>query len=259
MVLKSIVLAVFAFTLSMNLTAQDAKYLRNCQELRGAGLTELPDSLFDKSLLELAKIFNTDKQTSWHNFIDTYNRNFAPIQDSVEKILEIGIFNGASHKMWKCFFHNAEVYGIDIKQKPWVEQLGIHTYIANQANREQLQGFIDEYKGGFDIIVDDGGHWMNHQQVSLGFLFKHLKPGGLFIIEDVHTSIPKFYKGFGVDATQSNTTLKMINDYITTEKIVSEYLLPEEIKYLEQDIEYVELMKRKNGLHSTLCVFRKKK
>ena len=93
--LKSIVLGFFTIALAINSTAQDAKYLRNCQELRSADLKELPDSLQDKGLIELAKIFNTDKQATWHNFIDTYDRNFSPIQDSVKRILEIGIFNGA--------------------------------------------------------------------------------------------------------------------------------------------------------------------
>lgn len=226
--------------------------------LRLPTLDSLPDSLRNYNLIELSEIFGTDKQPSMHNFIDVYDRYLTPLRDSVHRVFEIGIFNGASHKMWKCFFDSAEVYGIDIKPKPWVEKLGIHTYIADQADRDDLQAFIDSSGGNFDVIIDDGGHFMDHQQVSLGFLFKHLKPGGLFIIEDVHTSIPNFYRGFGVDSTQSNTTLKVILDYLTTERIQSEYMLREEMLYLERNIEFVELHKRKNGMHSTACVIRKK-
>lgn len=221
-------------------------------------LEELPDSLHKRPLIELSETFGTDKRPSMHNFIDLYDRYLTPLQDSVHRVFEIGIFNGASHKMWKCFFDSAEVYGIDIKPKPWVEKLGIHTYIANQANREDLQRFVDSSGGNFDVIIDDGGHFMNHQQVSLGFLFEHLKPGGIFIIEDVHTSIPEFYEGYGVDSTESNTTLKVILDYLTTEKIESVFMLEEEERYLEQNIEYIELHKRKNSMHSTACVIRKK-
>ncbi len=247
------------FTLvSAGVQAQDTEYRENCLKLRSPQLMKLPDSLKGRDIIELSEIFKTDKAPSMHNFIDVYKRHFDPIRDSVHRVFEIGIFNGASHKMWKCYFDSVEVYGIDIRQKPWVEKLGIHTFIANQAKREDLDKFIEFSGGEFDIIIDDGGHWMNHQQVSLGYFFEHLKPGGLFVIEDVHTSIPKFHDGFGVKPSLENTTLTMINEYIMTEKIVSEYMLPEEIKHLQFNIEYIELYKRKNSLHSTLCVIKKK-
>lgn len=244
----TLIAVVFAFAANAQLT-----------ELRSPALTELPDSLHKRDLIELSELFNTDKQPSFHNFIDLYDRHLTPLQDSVHRILEIGIFNGASHKMWKCFFDSVEVYGIDIKQKPWVEKLGIHTYIADQANREDLQMFVDSSGGKFDVIIDDGGHYMDHQQVSLGFLFEHLNEGGLFIIEDVHTSIPAYYDGFGRDSTLSNTTLKIFTDYIMTEDIDSEYMTDEEKVYLETWIDYIEIYKRKNSMHSTAVVIRKKK
>jgi demethylmacrocin O-methyltransferase len=227
--------------------------------LRSPQLKELPDSLHKRGLIELSEIFGTDKQPSMHNFVDLYDRHITPLQDSVHRFLEIGIFNGASHKMWKCFFDSAEVYGIDIRQKPWIEKLGIHTYIANQANREQLQAFMDASGGSFDVIVDDGGHFMDHQQISLGFLFQHLNEGGLFIIEDVHTSIPAFYEGFGVDSTQSNTTLNVFLKYLQTESIESVFMTDDEMTYLESWIDYIEIYKRKNSMHSTAVVIRKKK
>lgn len=242
--------ALFVFT---------ANSQEEMSQLRLPSLDSLPDSLKGKSLVELSDIFATDKRPSWHNFIELYDRNLTPLRDSVHRVFEIGIFNGASHKMWKCFFDSVEVFGIDIKPKPWVEKLGIHTYIADQADRADLQHFIDTSGGKFDVIIDDGGHWMNHQQVSFGFLFQHLNPGGLYIIEDVHTSIPTFYKGFGVDESGSNTTLKVFTDYILTEKMESFYMTEEEMKYLEKNIEYIELYKRKNSLHSTAAVIRKKK
>ncbi len=252
------ILRNFSLVLAMAVSSLAANGQEELSQLRLPTLDSLPDSLHGRSLVELSDIFGTDKRPSWHNFIELYDRYLTPLKDSVHRVFEIGVFNGASHKMWKCFFDSVEVYGIDLKQKPWVEKLGIHTYIANQANRDDLQRFIDESGGEFDVIIDDGGHWMNHQQVSLGFLFKHLKPGGLFIIEDVHTSIPKFYDGYGVDSLGGNTTLKMITDYIETERIESVYMLEEEKKYLEQNLEYIELYKRKNSLHSTACVIRKK-
>jgi hypothetical protein len=244
--------ALIWLSVSLNMLAQD--YLA----LRSDTLKSLPDSLKSKNLTELSYLFGTDKLPYLHNFIEVYERYFSPVKYKVKKVFEIGVLSGASHKMWKCYFNNAEIYGIDIEPKPWLEKLGVHVYLADQGDRKQLQAFIEEYGSEFDIIIDDGSHYMSDQQISLGFLFKHLRRGGLYIIEDVHTSIPEYYPGFGKDADMGNTTLKMINDFVTTDKIESKYMLPEETIYLDQCIEYIELSKRTNGLHSTLCIIKKK-
>ena len=47
----------------------------------------------------------------------------------------------------------------------------------------------DSYSGGeFDVIIDDGSHRPMHQQISLVSLYPHLKPGGQYIIEDLHVA-----------------------------------------------------------------------
>ena len=39
-----------------------------------------------------------------------------------------------------------------------------------------------------DIIIDDGGHTSNQQIRSFNFLYKELKYGGIYLVEDTHTS-----------------------------------------------------------------------
>ena len=48
--------------------------------------------------------------------------------------------------------------------------------------------------GPFDVIVDDGGHKMHHQKVSFNTLWSQLADGGLYIVEDTHSS---YWPGFG--------------------------------------------------------------
>lgn len=213
------------------------------------------------TLYDLCAKYSSDKCHQAHNFIEFYDRLFTPKRDSIERFFEIGILNGASHLMWKDFFPNAEIYGIDLKDySEKSKKDGIHTFVANQANRDDLQAFIDVHGGNFDVILDDGGHAMDHQQISLGFLFQFIKPGGYFIIEDVHTSLPGFYPSdFHVNETQSNTTLLMIERYIRTSQLVSEYMTPQEMMYLQKNIESIELTHRTNRLHSTMCIIQKKK
>jgi len=207
------------------------------------------------SLLALGK---TDKAMDGHGFTELYEQIFYPLKDSPIKIFEIGILDGGSLILWRDYFPNAKIYGIDVFDRSNLDSERIKTFVANQANRDQMDAFIDKYGGDFDIILDDGGHKMEQQQISLGHLFKYVKPGGYYIIEDVHTSIPQYYSGYGVDEDETNSTLEMINLFIKSALIKSKYLEPQEEDYLRNNIEYCNLFFRNDGLHSIACVFKKK-
>lgn len=211
-----------------------------------------------KSLNELCSKFKTDKCSNLHNYIEIYENYFSSLRYSTEKLFEIGILGGASHLMWKEYFHKAEIYGIDIDDCSHLEQKGIHTFIADQANRDDLKKFISTYGEGYDIIIDDGGHSMEQQQVSLGYLFKYLKPGGFYIIEDVHTSLKDYYEGFGVKEDRSNTTFRLILQYMATGDIKSEYMNQQEINYLNFNIAYCNLVYITTSAHSMMCIIKKR-
>ena len=57
-----------------------------------------------------------------------------------------------------------------------------------------LRGLIEQY-GGFDIVIDDGSHWYRDQSVSLDVLWPALSEGGVYLVEDVHTSYLATYEG----------------------------------------------------------------
>jgi hypothetical protein len=96
--------------------------------------------------------------------------------------------------------------------------------------------------------------------VSLGYLFSQVKPGGMFIIEDVHTSLPDLYadSAFKVNDIETNTTLMMLEMFIRTGDMYSQYMTEEEELYLESTIERIELHYRRNQKHSIVCVIHKK-
>ena len=52
---------------------------------------------------------------------------------------------------------------------------------------QQMKADLDHQK--FDIIIDDGSHLPWHQLLTFEIMFETwLKPGGLYVIEDVETS-----------------------------------------------------------------------
>ena len=143
-----------------------------------------------QSLTELCETHKTDKCAPDHNYVELYEKFFSPVRNQAKRVLEIGVWRGDSLRLWEEYFPSARIFGIDINDSSRYNTDRIITAIADQANREQLGQFIEAHGSDFDIVIDDGGHTMEQQQTSFGFLFPHVRSGGIYIIEDVHTSFP---------------------------------------------------------------------
>jgi len=210
-------------------------------------------------LLDSMAVGKTDKSSLEHGFTEIYEETFAFLKNEPIRLCEIGIAQGGSLLMWKEYFPKAKIYGIDILNRHKMNSDRVETFVADQSDREQLQSFINEYGGDFDILIDDGGHAMNMQQISFGFLFKFIKPGGYYVIEDVHTSSEKLGPYYGAEIGGGNSTLTMIINFIRSGKIESKYLTNEECAYLSANIEYCTLFTRSNNIRSSMCIFKKKR
>ncbi|HEY1740847.1 MAG TPA: SAM-dependent methyltransferase, partial [Acidimicrobiia bacterium] len=104
----------------------------------------------------LAAVYGSDKGATAHRYVDLYERHFGGVRRHVMSVLEIGIYRGASLQMWRDYFPNAEVYGLDINDAE-VRGKRIHTLRGDQSD-EALLARIREL-GPFDLIVDDGSHF----------------------------------------------------------------------------------------------------
>jgi len=149
-----------------------------------------------KYMDELAVKAHTDKSSDHHNYTEIYARCFANMRERPLKFLEIGIYKGNSVKLWEDYFPNAELHFMDITLElaEYVSTRS-HYHVANQESPQELHKFIEETGGDFDIIIDDGGHTMNQQITSFENLFPHVKSGGMYVIEDLHTSYWPQYGG----------------------------------------------------------------
>lgn len=144
----------------------------------------------------LALNAKADKASSYHNYTEVYARYFKDLRDLPIKFLEIGIWKGYSVKLWEDYFKNAELHFLDISLSA-VEYTSSrsHYHLADQSSVSDLEKFIAKTGGQFDVIIDDGGHTMEQQITSFCTLFPHVKKGGIYIIEDLHTSYwPVFVK-----------------------------------------------------------------
>lgn len=119
---------------------------------------------------------------------------------------------GASAKLWRQYFPNADIWfgeydaACVAKHKPNLDELGVNVVTGDQANNDTLYRWLSETGGQFDVIIDDGGH-MNHQIYnSFTVLFnKGLKPGGIYFIEDLVCVRHKNYRGTGPNVMDAIT------------------------------------------------------
>ncbi len=146
--------------------------------------------------------YSTDKSSIGHNYTGIYNRWFRKIAHKPLRFLEIGLFKHASAKMWEEYFPNARLFFLDIDPQAVTQCKALLTprcscHLVDQSNAAALRTFATAVDGNFDIIVDDGGHTMQQQIISFNTLFPFIKGGGVYIIEDLHTSFWAPYGGKG--------------------------------------------------------------
>jgi len=65
------------------------------------------------SLEEIVNNSRTDKNTT-HSYLPLYQKLLIKKKETAKNVLEIGISDGGSIKLWSDFFTNANIYGIDI-------------------------------------------------------------------------------------------------------------------------------------------------
>ena len=144
--------------------------------------------------------------TKWMHYFPVYERELARLRESPISFLEIGVFQGGSLPMWKGFFsENSRLTFVDIDPACKAHEIdGTKVEIGNQADPEFLDYLGKEY-GPFDAILDDGSHISEHQIASFKGLWQHLADGGLYMVEDTHTS---YWPGFGGGYRASGTFIE---------------------------------------------------
>jgi hypothetical protein len=141
-------------------------------------------------LCELALKYGTDKYPWYTLFYEALLRDR---RNSIARVLEIGIGTpeamahvpgyrpGASLRMWRDYFPNAEIFGVDIDERALFSEDRIKTVWGSQ---DQVQSV-----GGVDLVIDDASHCPEDQINSASVLFPQLKPGSLYIIEDINNRL----------------------------------------------------------------------
>jgi hypothetical protein len=180
-----------------------------------------------RSLDDLAARYGSDKWGGLHWYTPHYETHFGQLRYDPVRVLEIGIggyryesLGGNSLYTWQRFFPRGLVYGMDLHHKPNVTGPRIRTIQGDQSDAGFLREIGDQL-GPFDIIIDDGSHRNEHVRISYQALFPYVRPGGYYVIEDLHTSYwPEF--GGELPPGSPRTTMGLLKELLDATQI-SEY------------------------------------
>jgi SAM-dependent methyltransferase len=137
-----------------------------------------------------ASKYDTDKAAHGH-YLRNYEEYFRPLLGRDIRLLELGVLNGGSLLLWRDYFERGLIVGLDINPLEVEDPTGrIRFYQGAQHDAELLERVARECAPeGFDVIIDDCAHVGYLARESFRNLFdRHLKPGGLYVIEDWGTA-----------------------------------------------------------------------
>jgi hypothetical protein len=140
-----------------------------------------------KTLKEIYQNYKTpegdgDKGTA-HSYLEIYEQIFNSRRENIS-LLEIGVSKGYSLMLWKDFFINSKIIGLDINLSSLIfKPDGFEVYETDATDKIKLDNILKDEK--FDFIIDDGSHLLEHQIASFNILFPRLKEQGIYFIEDI--------------------------------------------------------------------------
>lgn len=142
-----------------------------------------------------ASNYDTDKAAHTH-YLRNYEEYFRPLLGRDVRLLELGVLKGGSLLLWRDYFERGVIAGLDLNPAQIDDPTGrIRIYQGGQQDTELLDRVARECAPeGFDVIIDDCSHVGELARVSFWHLFEnHLKPGGLYVIEDWGTGYWNFW------------------------------------------------------------------
>ena len=215
--------------------------------VKSNSIVQIDTSLYNTNnyLSELCELYGSDKgfvniekktPYDWdpHSYSIIYNNLFSHCRENIKLVFECGIGTnnlnfesnmtlngkpGASLKMWKDYFVNAQIFGADIDRNILFKEDRIETYHVNQLDQESIIKMWNNIKKkDFDLIIDDGLH--NYKAALTLFLnsYEKLKKGGIYIIEDVDFEyLDQLKKALEI----YNPEVLIINDNYSKNKLIT--------------------------------------
>lgn len=129
----------------------------------------------------------------WHRYLPFYEPFFSRLEDA-EHVLEYGVAHGASIRYLSDRFPRAHIVGCDILAPlpEWPRSERISYVVLDQGDPGALDRLHRDHPGPFDLVIEDGSHEPAHQRNCLVATLPRVRDGGVYVLEDLHTSHPDY-------------------------------------------------------------------
>ncbi|MEM3432971.1 MAG: hypothetical protein QXI12_09090 [Candidatus Methanomethyliaceae archaeon] len=174
-----------------------------------------------KTLKEIFLEHEGKVSDKWSLYIAEYERVFQEYRDRPIKLLEIGVQNGGSLEIWSKYFENGLLFlGCDIDSACAALRFDDPriVLIIGDANTDSTREQILSHSPEFDIVIDDGSH--HSKDIIRSFLMYFpivANNGGVYIVEDLHTSYWKEFGGGLFNPFSAVSFFKRLVDIINSE------------------------------------------
>ena len=227
-------------------------------------------NLFDQDLNYLCEYFNSDKGEKFknqyakpskqedkkiiaHGYAKIYEKYLKEHKDKNLNIIELGSFYGNASAAFYFYFKNSQIYSADINPDMYLyRSKRLKNFFTDTSSRASIEKNILSRNIKFDLIIEDASHMLKDQIVSLFILFKNLKSGGFFIVEEIDFPEKREDMRVGQEFPDLKTILKKI---VKKENFNSKYINENEKNYF---LENFDTIKFYTGNINEIAIIKKK-
>ena len=197
----------------------------------------------------------TSSKIKGHGYSIFYQKYFENLRSNDLKILEVGSFHGNASAALYFYFKKSKLFAADIYPDLFRYRSNrIENFYVNSSDENSIQkNIIDKFSDNFDIIIEDAGHSLKDQIISLFMLFKKLNSGGLFIIEEL-------------DFPDTRKDMNLMNEKPTLREILFKFKKEKKLlnsKYIQKNdrdnfLDSIESLEIYKGNFNEIAILRKK-
>ena len=197
----------------------------------------------------------TSSKIKGHGYSIFYQKYFENLRSNNLKILELGSFHGNASAALYFYFKKSKLFAADIYPDLFRYRSNrIENFYVNSSDENSIQkNIIDKFSDNFDIIIEDAGHSLKDQIISLFMLFKKLNSGGLFIIEEL-------------DFPDTRKDMNLMNEKPTLREILLKFKKEKKLlnsKYIQKNdrdnfLDSIESLEIYKGNFNEIAILRKR-